>query len=137
MKTKEELNALKEEVETVSRKLHELTEEELAQVSCGNSGVYGGSGTGIPKPDLSHQKKTYGLGSTDLKEFDGGSSYTSLKEFDGGSSYTSSILENAAENYETKLHQNYEDSLKQLEEEMNRKLQELMGTPTVFHTLLQ
>ena len=31
-KTKEELNALKEEVETVSKKLHELTEEELAQV---------------------------------------------------------------------------------------------------------
>ena len=35
MKTKEELNALKEEVETVSRKLAELTEEELAQVSGG------------------------------------------------------------------------------------------------------
>ena len=37
MKTKEELNALKEEVETVSGKLHELTEEELAQVSGGES----------------------------------------------------------------------------------------------------
>ena len=36
MKTKEELNALKEEVETVSRKLHELTDEELAQVTGGN-----------------------------------------------------------------------------------------------------
>ena len=35
MKTPEELNALKEEVETVSRKLHELTEEELAQVTGG------------------------------------------------------------------------------------------------------
>ena len=35
MKTKEELNALKEEVETLSRKLHELTEEELSQVSGG------------------------------------------------------------------------------------------------------
>ena len=35
MKTKEELNALKEEVETVSRKLAELTEEELAQVTGG------------------------------------------------------------------------------------------------------
>ncbi len=35
MKSKEELNALKEEVETVSRKLAELTEEELAQVSGG------------------------------------------------------------------------------------------------------
>ena len=32
MKTKEELNALKEEVETVSRKLAELSEEELTQV---------------------------------------------------------------------------------------------------------
>ena len=35
MKTKEELNALKEEVETVSKKLHELTPEELEQVSGG------------------------------------------------------------------------------------------------------
>ena len=35
MKTKEELNALKEEVETVSRKLKELTDEELAQVAGG------------------------------------------------------------------------------------------------------
>ena len=35
MKTKEELNELKEEAETVSKKLHELTEEELAQVSGG------------------------------------------------------------------------------------------------------
>ena len=35
MKTKEELNALKEEVKTLNRKLHELTEEELAQVSGG------------------------------------------------------------------------------------------------------
>ena len=30
MKPKEEPNALKEETETVNRKLHELTEEELA-----------------------------------------------------------------------------------------------------------
>ncbi len=35
MKTKEELNALKEEVETVNKKLAELNEEELAQVSGG------------------------------------------------------------------------------------------------------
>ena len=35
MKTKEELNALKEEVETVSKKLHELTDEELEQVAGG------------------------------------------------------------------------------------------------------
>ena len=32
MKSKEELNELKEEVETLDEKLHELTEEELAQV---------------------------------------------------------------------------------------------------------
>ena len=35
MKTKEELNALKEEVEAVNKKLAELTEEELEQVSGG------------------------------------------------------------------------------------------------------
>ena len=34
-KTKEELNALKEEVETVNEKLHELTEEELEKVTGG------------------------------------------------------------------------------------------------------
>ena len=34
-KTKEELNKLKEEVESVNEKLHELTEEEIAQVSGG------------------------------------------------------------------------------------------------------
>ena len=37
MKTKKELNALKEEVETLNKKLHELTEEELAQVSGGGN----------------------------------------------------------------------------------------------------
>ena len=37
MKTKEELNARKEEVEAVSKKFHELTDEELAQVSGGLS----------------------------------------------------------------------------------------------------
>ena len=35
MKTAEELNALKEEVEILNKKLHDLTEEELAQVSGG------------------------------------------------------------------------------------------------------
>ena len=35
VKTQEEMNALKEEVETVSKKLHELTEEELEQVAGG------------------------------------------------------------------------------------------------------
>ena len=35
MKTKEELDTLKEEVETLNRKLHELTEVELEQVAGG------------------------------------------------------------------------------------------------------
>ncbi len=35
MKTKEELNALKEEMEIVSKKLAELSEDELAQVNGG------------------------------------------------------------------------------------------------------
>ena len=39
MKTKEELNALKEEVEALNKKLHELTKEELAQV-CGGKLVH-------------------------------------------------------------------------------------------------
>lgn len=37
MKTPEELNALKEEVETVNKKLAELTEEELTQVAGGTA----------------------------------------------------------------------------------------------------
>ncbi len=36
MKTKEELNALKEEAETVNRKLAELTEAEMEQIFGGN-----------------------------------------------------------------------------------------------------
>ena len=35
MKTKEELNALKEEVKALNKKLAELTEEELAEVTGG------------------------------------------------------------------------------------------------------
>ena len=35
MKTKEELNAMKEEVEAVGRRLRELTEDEFAQVTGG------------------------------------------------------------------------------------------------------
>ena len=37
MKTKEELNALKEEVETLNKKLAELTEEEQKQVTGGQT----------------------------------------------------------------------------------------------------
>ena len=47
MKTKEELNAIKEEVEAMNKKLAELTEEELKQVS-------GGLG-----PSLMKMKKLY------------------------------------------------------------------------------
>ena len=36
MKTKEELKALKEEVETLNKKLAELTDEELKQVAGGD-----------------------------------------------------------------------------------------------------
>lgn len=54
MKTKEELNALKEEVVTLNKKLAELTEEELLQVTggmtnwidctfSGNTGTSGGA----------------------------------------------------------------------------------------------
>ena len=55
MKTKEELCALKEEVEAINRKLAELTEEELAQVVGGvvvnpknndRNFILGGSGFG-------------------------------------------------------------------------------------------
>ena len=41
MKTKEELNAIKEEVEALSKKLAELSEEELAQVVGGVAGLSG------------------------------------------------------------------------------------------------
>ena len=47
MKTKEELNALKEEVETLNKKLHELTEEELAQVSGGSGSSTGAGNFGV------------------------------------------------------------------------------------------
>ena len=40
MKTKEELNALKEEVEAMSKKLRELTDEEMAQVTGGHINYY-------------------------------------------------------------------------------------------------
>ena len=39
MKTNEELNQLKEEIESVNEKLQELTEEEFAQVSGGRPRV--------------------------------------------------------------------------------------------------
>ena len=48
MKTKEELDTLKEEVETLNKKLRELTDEELTQVSGGGISIDGtGSVTAI------------------------------------------------------------------------------------------
>ena len=46
MKTKEELNATKEEIKTENNQPRKLTEEELAQVSGGNGGPYD-SGTAV------------------------------------------------------------------------------------------
>ena len=40
MRSKEELNTLKEEIEAVNRKLAELTEEELEQVTGGSKKTY-------------------------------------------------------------------------------------------------
>ena len=40
-KTKEELNEIKKEVEALNKKLAELSEEELEQVSGGNAGTAG------------------------------------------------------------------------------------------------
>ena len=51
MKTKEELNALKEEVEAVSRKLKELTKEELEQVVGGVNKISEASGLAKRRPN--------------------------------------------------------------------------------------
>ena len=48
MKTQEELNALKEEVVTLNEKLHELTDEELAQVTGGIKRAAIALATGMP-----------------------------------------------------------------------------------------
>ena len=48
MKTKEELNALKEEVEALNKKLAELTEEELEQVASGGQNYWGSFGKKHP-----------------------------------------------------------------------------------------
>lgn len=74
MKTKEELSALKKEFETVRRKLAELTDEELKQVTSGTNAaefVLDRQGKNMEihfydnKPD---QKFTPKFGSTILKE---------------------------------------------------------------------
>ena len=51
MKTKEELNALKKDVEALQKKLSELTEEELEAVTGGtNSSLFIGGGTMLRVP---------------------------------------------------------------------------------------
>ena len=57
-KTQEELNALKEEVETVNRKLHELTEEELEQV---NGGMSTGATVQVKGEDIAKLNTTEAL----------------------------------------------------------------------------
>ena len=58
MKTKEELNALKEEVEALNKKLAELTDEELAQVS-GGEGVPPVSGPPVYMPPASPEENFF------------------------------------------------------------------------------
>ena len=61
MKTKEELNALKEEVEALNKKLAELTEEELEQVA-GGFGFYTGQWKEAPGGDRVRRiKEKYNL----------------------------------------------------------------------------
>ena len=76
MKSKEELNALKEEVEALNKKLAELTEEELEQVSGGNITVTNGpvgqtTVFGLVLSDINKRTRTlYGTaGGTAATEF--------------------------------------------------------------------
>ena len=56
MKSKEELNALKEEVEAVNEKLAELTPEEIAQVTGGKSVYHDGAIYVIPHHHLPEEE---------------------------------------------------------------------------------
>ena len=62
MKTYEELNALREEVEALKKKLAELTEDELAQVT-------GGVGSGDTVPG-SGDPKEFHVYKNNIKRFD-------------------------------------------------------------------
>ena len=61
MKTEEELNALKEEVEALSKKLAGLTEEELAQISGGFIPPYPPCGENPFRPIYDGSEKTVNL----------------------------------------------------------------------------
>ena len=65
MKTKQELDALREEFKTLNRKLAELTEEELAQVT----GGAGNNDTVFNSDDPFHEKEIHIYENT-LDEFD-------------------------------------------------------------------
>ena len=56
MKTKEELNALKEELETMNKKLAELTEDELKQVTGGAFVCMNGDCATCSKTNCSHRR---------------------------------------------------------------------------------
>ena len=58
MKTKEKLNALKE-VETFNKKLVELSDEELAQVSGGEGGVPPVFGPPVYEPTVSPEENFF------------------------------------------------------------------------------
>ena len=69
MKTKEELNALKKEVEALNKKLHELSDDELAQVVGGDGmsigkvpaiGISGGLSS-LSLPDMVAELEKHGL----------------------------------------------------------------------------
>ena len=64
MKTKEELNALKEEVETLNKKLAELTDEELAEVTGGTK-----FSTSFDRPDNSNQYEIHIYTEPETKDF--------------------------------------------------------------------
>ena len=63
MKTKEELNALKEEVEALNKKLRELTDDELRA-------VVGGFETGFVIDDQSKEKEIHIYKGNTEKDFD-------------------------------------------------------------------
>lgn len=68
MKTKEELNALKEEINSINQKLHELTEDELKQV-IGGIGFIGNNQSPfrIPEGPCPKELRIYENGLTDFK----------------------------------------------------------------------
>ena len=62
MKSEKELNVLKEEVETLNKKLAELTEDELAQVSGGVE--WSVPENGLPRPSRDTEPENYTTGWT-------------------------------------------------------------------------